>query len=232
MTARITISIKPSNTSNERRERLRAWIHEVEELTHQNFKEIMQKVSSSYQYSLQAGDLMTFKVKEVMGIGPIDQKTSSAKSTFSQDVLIIEICGPNEEHFSIIDVPGIFRNKTPGVTTDQDIAMVRQMVIKYMKNERSVIMAIVPANADIATQEIVELAGECDKSGDRTIGVLTKPDLVDDGAEKAVIDLLLGDSYPLRLGWFVVKNPGQKALEQSNVDHMEKERSFFETETP
>lgn len=114
--------------------------------------------------------------------------------TFSDDVLKVEICGPNQQHLSVIDVPGIFRNTTEGVTTDSDIEIVRNMVTRYMKNPRSVILAVIPANVDIATQEILKMAENCDTKGQRTLGVLTKPDLVDRGAEHRIVDLVQGKS--------------------------------------
>ena len=64
------------------------------------------------------------------------------------------------------------------------------MVYHYMKNPRSVILAVIPANVDIATQEILKMAKKCDAGGERTLGVLTKPDLVDRGAENRVVDLV------------------------------------------
>lgn len=53
--------------------------------------------------------------------------SSGNKKTFADDVLKIEICGPDQEHLSVIDVPGIFKKSTPGVTTKADMAMVRDM---------------------------------------------------------------------------------------------------------
>ena len=58
---------------------------------------------------------------------------SEAKKTFADDVLRIEICGPEQQHLSVIDVPGIFRKTTTGVTTKADIAMIRNMVSSYMQ---------------------------------------------------------------------------------------------------
>ena len=118
---------------------------------------------------------------------------NEAADTFSDDVLKIEICGPKQQHLSVIDVPGIFRNTTAGVTTDTDMEVVRNMVTNYMKNPRSAILAVIPANVDIATQEILKMAEKCDTKGQRTLGVLTKPDLVDRGAEHGVIDLVEGN---------------------------------------
>jgi len=81
--------------------------------------------------------------------------------------------------------------------------LVRQMVGKHLSNPRSIILlasddshfdqtpltdvrAVVPANVDIATQEIIQMAEDADPNGQRTLGVLTKPDLVDKGAEDKV----------------------------------------------
>ena len=119
-----------------------------------------------------------------------------------------------------------------------------------MRNPRSVILAVIPANVDIANQEILEIAGELDVRGERTLGVLTKPDLVDKGGESEVIDIIEGRSHALNLGWCIVRNPGQQALAviQSNsrrppkaasqltggatTDRYEAEKAFFKSEQP
>jgi hypothetical protein len=80
----------------------------------------------------------------------------SRKPTFSNDVLRLEISGPEQEHLSVIDVPGIFKSTTEGVTIKADIQLVRNMVKGYMDNPRSVMLAVVPASIDLATQEILE----------------------------------------------------------------------------
>lgn len=130
-----------------------------------------------------------------MGLKEVEISHEGA-NTFSDDVLEIEICGPKQQHLSVIDVPGIFRNTTEGLTTDSDMEAVRNMVTHYMKNTRSIILAVIPANVDIATQEISE---KCDKNGQRTLGVLTKPDLVDKGAEPRVVDLVEGKPHVTNL---------------------------------
>jgi hypothetical protein len=114
----------------------------------------------------------------------VESTSDGPKTTFSEDVLRLEICGPTQEHFSVIDVPGIFKRTTQGVTTKADISMVDDMVHGYMRNPRSVMLAVIPCNVDIATQEILERAEEVDPDGIRTLGVLTKPDLVDKGLRR------------------------------------------------
>ena len=106
-----------------------------------------------------------------------------------------------------------------------------------MRNPRSVILAVIPANVDIATQEILEMAEELDVKGERTLGVLTKPDLVDKGAESSVVDIIEGRSHVLNLGWCIVRNPGQQALANGLLDAAANDRhalekAFFKSEEP
>jgi hypothetical protein len=69
----------------------------------------------------------------MMGLSPPYQGNSGKGPVFSRDVLRLEICGPSQEHLSVIDVPGIFKNVTPGVTTKDDISLVRNLVLGYMR---------------------------------------------------------------------------------------------------
>jgi len=167
-----------------------------------------------------------------MGLAGKESDPSERKPTFSNDVLRLEISGPDQEHLSVIDVPGIFKNTTEGLTTKPDISLVRHMVKGYMDNSRSVMLAVVPANVDVATQEILELAAEADVHGDRTLGVLTKPDLVDKGAESGVVDVLEGRTRRMKLGWHVIRNPGQQELQDATVDRNNLESDFFRSRVP
>ena len=162
----------------------------------------------------------------------IDTSRDDKPKTFSEDVLCLEILGPNEDHFSVIDVPGIFRRTTTGKTTTADMAMVDSMVQGYMTNPRSVILAVVPSNVDVATQEILQRAEDVDRDGIRTLGVLTKPDLVDKGAEQAIVEMVQGTSHPLQLGWHLLKNAGHSELERTSKSRNDLEKAFFTTSKP
>ncbi|PYH98935.1 dynamin [Aspergillus ellipticus CBS 707.79] len=87
-------------------------------------------------------------------------------------------------------------------------------------------LAVVPANVDIATQEIIEMARELDSDGLRTLRILTKPDLVDKGAEEKIIDMVEGKQESQELGWVVVRNLGQKDLQDSSKNRDIEEQSF------
>ncbi|KAF5230831.1 hypothetical protein FANTH_13682 [Fusarium anthophilum] len=83
------------------------------------------------------------------------------------------------------------------------------MVKNYICNSCTVILAVLPCNVDIATQEILAFTEEVDPTGERTLGILTKPDLLKERSSKAVIcDLVLGKRRPLTLGYHVIRSRG------------------------
>lgn len=151
--------------------------------------------------------------------------------TFSEDILKIEINGPDQPGLTVIDVPGIFRAATPGLTTESDIGLVTSMVKSYMNDSRTIILAVIPCNVDIATQEILKLAKDADPSGSRTMGVLTKPDLAPERAtQQNILDLVQGKRQDLKLGYCVVKNRGADDKCSSLQNRNEQERAFFRQE--
>ncbi|KGO74725.1 Dynamin [Penicillium italicum] len=210
----INASIVPANDKPaEHASRLAAWkATQMESLDFESFARTMREVH------------------ETMGLS--NSKDEIFKPTFTQDVFRLEICGPEEDNLSIIDVPGIFKNTTDGLTTKKDMKMVKEMVLSYMRNPRSIMLTVVPANVDIATQEILEMARECDAEGNRTQGVFTKPDLVDKGAEDKVTDFVEGKTSSLKLGWIVVRNAGQQQLVDQSSDRDVVEAQFFREAHP
>ncbi|KAI1763735.1 P-loop containing nucleoside triphosphate hydrolase protein [Hypoxylon sp. FL1150] len=171
------------------------------------------------------------EANEAMGIRTSTKLTNpdgSTLSAFSEHILKIEKLGPDESHFTVIDVPGIFRKETEGVTTEADIQLVMNMVKGYMKDTRTIILAIIPSNVDPATQEILKLAKNADPAMTRTMAVLTKPDLaIESTIQRIAIDHVRGTRGDLTLGYYIVKNrgpdDGDKSLEQGQDD----ERRFF-----
>jgi hypothetical protein len=149
-------------------------------------------------------------------------------TAFSQHILKIEMNGPEQEHFTVIDVPGIFRVPSPPLTTESDVALVRNMVEGYMQNSRTIILAVLPSNVDISTQEILQMAERADPDGIRTMGVLTKPDLVTENATRDVVkELIAGKRNKLRLGYSVVKNRSADDQDSGIGERLAQETAFF-----
>ncbi|KAL8969301.1 MAG: hypothetical protein Q9183_002068 [Haloplaca sp. 2 TL-2023] len=209
----INVSIIPDkSTTQDEADRLRSWKKTgLTSLSRHDFSKILDEVH------------------DAMGIG---ESASGKKKSFSDDVLKIELAGPSQQHLSVVDVPGIFRKVTDGVTTSTDIVNVRAMVERYMANSRSIILPVIPANVDIANQEILDMAEKHDSDGQRTLGVLTKPDLVDRGAEQGILDIMQGISHKLNLGWCMVRNPGQQDVKKDDFDRHASEKAFFKNNSP
>lgn len=105
---------------------------------------------------------------------------------------------------------------------------IRDMIMKYIIRPNAIILAVTAANTDLANSDGLKLAREVDPDGVRTIGVLTKVDLMDKGTD--VIDILTGRIIPLRLGYVPVVNRGQRDIEgkKSIKLALEAEKEFFD----
>ncbi|KAF9668661.1 hypothetical protein SADUNF_Sadunf14G0026900 [Salix dunnii] len=131
-------------------------------------------------------------------------------------------------NLTLIDLPGLTKVAVEGQPESivQDIEM---MVRAYVEKPNCIILAISPANQDIATSDAIKLAREVDPSGDRTFGVLTKLDLMDKGTN--ALDVLEGRSYRLQHPWVGIVNRSQADINK-NVDMIvarRKEREYFAT---
>ena len=103
------------------------------------------------------------------------------------------------------------------------------MATRYVGDPRTIIMCVLPANADMTTSDGLQMARELDPKGVRTIGVITKIDIMDKGTNaKRMIE---GKDVQLRLGFIGIKNRSQQDI----IDRItvkaaqEKEQLYFST---
>lgn len=150
---------------------------------------------------------------------------------FAADSLRIEITGPIGLHLSIVDLPGLI--SVPNEEqTQEDVDSVHDMVRTYLESSRTIILAVLQAGNDMANQPIIKLARQYDPDGERTVGIITKPDLINAGAEaKLALVAKNQDVIKLKLGFFLLKNP--TPLELKDGIDMEtraiRELRFFST---
>jgi len=108
----------------------------------------------------------------------------------------LRIYSPNVLTLTLVDLPGL--TKVPVGDQPRDIErQIREMVLKYIGKSNAIILAVTAANIDLANSDGLKLAREVDPEGQRTIGVLTKVDLMDEGTD--VIEILSNRVIPLRL---------------------------------
>ena len=140
--------------------------------------------------------------------------------------MTLRIVSPHLPALSMVDMPGITKVAIDG-QPKSIVQELESMARDYVKHENVIILAVTPANADLATSDALRLAREVDPTGERTIGVLTKIDIMDPGTNCA--DVLSGSSYVLRNGWIGVVNRGQRDID-SKMDMgraRAKEMEFF-----
>ncbi|KAF4946682.1 hypothetical protein FGADI_11001 [Fusarium gaditjirri] len=139
----------------------------------------------------------------------------------------LRIYSPNVLTLTLVDLPGL--TKVPVGDQPRDIErQIREMVLKHIGKSNAIILAVTAANQDLANSDGLKLAREVDPEGQRTIGVLTKVDLMDEGTD--VIDILSNRVIPLRLGYVPVVNRGQRDIDNRKAINqaLEAEKNFFE----
>ncbi len=119
----------------------------------------------------------------------------------SDDILRLDIQGPDLPNFTLIDTPGIIHG-----IDDAKNQLVEGLVFDYMKRERSVILAVVCTEAEVEGQKVLNFVKKVDPEGRRTVGIITKPDLIQLGRQPQYSSLAKNVDHTLRRGWHVVRN--------------------------
>jgi replication fork clamp-binding protein CrfC len=142
--------------------------------------------------------------------------------------IVLKIFSPRVVNLSLIDLPGI--TKIPVGDQPEDIEYkIKKMIRLYIQNPNSLILAISPGNYDIANSDSLKLAREVDPEGERTLGVITKMDRVEDG--ESVLPIVDGKVYPLALGYVGVKCRTQTETSQgvNMIQAINNEKDFFKS---
>uniref|UniRef100_A0A672ZFN8 Interferon-induced GTP-binding protein Mx n=2 Tax=Sphaeramia orbicularis TaxID=375764 RepID=A0A672ZFN8_9TELE len=146
----------------------------------------------------------------------------------SDELISLEIASPDVPDLTLIDLPGIARVAVKG--QPENIGdQIKRLISKFIKKQETISLVVVPCNVDIATTEALKMAQEVDPDGERTLGILTKPDLVDKGTEETVVDIVHNEVIHLKKGYMIVKCRGQKEITEkvSLTDAIEREKTFF-----
>ena len=137
------------------------------------------------------------------------EEVAGSNRGISNEPIRLRVFSPHVLNLTLVDLPGITR--VPVGDQPQDIeSLMRNMVLSYIKNPNSIILAVHAANTDLATSEALKLAREVDPPGNRTLVVATKLDLMDSGTDAH--DLLTGQVIPVRLGIIGVINRSQQDI--------------------
>ncbi|GAU32598.1 hypothetical protein TSUD_71460 [Trifolium subterraneum] len=141
-----------------------------------------------------------------------DRETGRSTKQISTVPIHLSIYSPNVVNLTLIDLPGLTKVAVEG-QPDSIVQDIEDMVRSYIEKPNCIILAISPANQDIATSDAIKISREVDPTGERTIGVLTKIDLMDKGTD--AVDMLEGRAYRLKFPWIGVVNRSQADINKS-----------------
>ncbi|KAK6858168.1 hypothetical protein PG995_005867 [Apiospora arundinis] len=168
-------------------------------------KQSLEAFKYEHEGDLDIGEAIE-KAKEAMGL-------DGGAAVFSTDVLRVEVSGPTQPHLTIVDLPGLFMagNKDQ---SEADAKLVESLVLSYMSKPRSIILAVVSAK---------------NPQGMRTLGLITKPDTLDQGSdsERFYMELAQNKDVQFRLGWHVLRNRNYPERDVSTDERDKIEEQFF-----
>ncbi|KAF4689339.1 hypothetical protein FOZ60_001752 [Perkinsus olseni] len=155
---------------------------------------------------------------------------AGANKGIVDDPIVMTIYATAAPDLTLIDLPGITRVPVKGSDQKEDIEKVtKDMTYRYIRDPRTIILAVLAANQDLSTSDALQMARQVDPSGFRTIGVITKIDIMDRGTD--AIKMLTGEDIPLRLGYVGVKNRSQADI-RANMrvkEALQQEKEWFES---
>uniref|UniRef100_T1IXU0 dynamin GTPase n=1 Tax=Strigamia maritima TaxID=126957 RepID=T1IXU0_STRMM len=155
-------------------------------------------------------------------------KEAGAQKAISEKPINLKIFSPDVPHLTLVDLPGLTKNPVGNQPANIE-EVIRKLILKYITQENTLILAVTTATQDLVNSVALQLAKTVDPEGLRTIGIITKLDLMDTGTDAR--NILLNKIIPLRRGYIGLVNRNQDDIEKKRdikVAH-EKERRFYNT---
>lgn len=153
----------------------------------------------------------------------VDQIDLSCKVVSSSTLQI-----NTDQPSTLVDLPGLI-HATNKAQTESDKELILDLVREYMKNPRTVILAVISAKNDFANQIILDHCRNIDTKSERTLGIITKPDYLREGSqnESEWIELAQNKNIYFKLGWHMLKNRADNEMDFTFARRNEAETLFF-----
>ena len=161
-------------------------------------------------------------------IEELTEKICGKRKDIVDKPIVLNVYSPTCPDLTLIDLPGITKIAIDGQA--QNIEQItRAMAHRYVSDSRTIILCVVPANADMTTSDGLQMARTLDPKGIRTVGVITKIDIMDRGTNAK--RMIMNQEVQLRLGYVGVKNRAQEDIINAIPvrQAIEKEQLFFNT---
>lgn len=185
------------------------------------FKKKIMSVDNS-EYLIDIPQLRQFNISDFNQVKRllIDLNLQVPSTDFiSEEPIELIIKSPKVPDLQLIDLPGYIQVES----INQPIELkskIRNLCDKYLQ-QPNIILAISSADVDLANSTSLQAARKADPKGERTLGVITKIDLV---KPELARDVLLNKNYPLKMGYVGVINS-----KSSELDYFKKFKPYFES---
>ncbi|PBK94334.1 hypothetical protein ARMGADRAFT_90464 [Armillaria gallica] len=176
-------------------------------------------------------DFSSMTTEELRSLATSDPQTLP----FSKNIVQVELRDPQLTDLSFVDLPGVIHN-----AEEETIQLINDLVISYIEeSENTIVLITIPMSDDIEMQAAVKLAKSRDPDGDRTIGVLTKPDMLTvgaSGARQKWREIILGqdEKHKLKHGYYCVRLPDddERKRKISRDESQALAKVYFEKNSP
>ncbi|KAL8797763.1 MAG: hypothetical protein Q9195_000115 [Heterodermia aff. obscurata] len=167
--------------------------------------------------------------KDYIPTSPTFKADRNCLVKFSPNVVQLEISGPNLPNLSFYDLPGVI-NVSDVPEESYLVDLVKNLVRQYIKAENCINLLALPMTDDPANSSASRLIRD-EEAETRTIGVLTKPDRVQETESlEQWVQILAGQRFGLGHGYHVVKNNPDVTVDHAVARAQEQE--FFANSPP
>lgn len=154
----------------------------------------------------------------------------SAEDGFSDDVMKVEISGPDQADLTLIDMPRLYFTEGLDIE-DREKSHGRLRIEKYVLNARTIILTVVSAKIDICGQKINDFADKYDRERKRILGIITHLDTLEASSdeEKLWLKAVKEEMSKRPLGLHLVCTRSYETRDVPDEERDEKEKDFFDS---
>lgn len=184
------------------------------------------------QYTLTSPQPTNDEIQAVRKMIDFETKEKAGNNMgISFEEINIRIYSPYVPSLTLTDLPGLTVVPCTDRGQPEDIPQqIEKLITKYIERPQTIILAVMASRTDLETDLGLGLVKKHDSNGQRTIGCLTKIDLMN--VDTDICDYLYGNqSIPsdlrLKYGYFALRNRTSREMEKSPLEGRDLEMAFF-----
>ena len=183
---------------------------------------INQKEGEDYcEFFLKPNEKITDFSKVTKEIIIQTEKIAGKEKLISDKPIIMKIFSSKLIDLTLVDLPGLVKVPLKGQPDNID-SQIKKIVLDFISNSNSIILAITPSNVDISNSDSLKIAREVDPYFTRTLGVISKVDLVENYLE--FVNIIKNNVYPLKYGYIgVICRTTKENLNNKSLDNQIKD---------